>query len=192
MFPKVSAGNEKSRELAPAGNHLSICYMVVDLGLQKTTYQGQEKTQRQLLLGFELCEEAMQDGRPFAVSNTYNFSLGSKANLRRILEGWRGKPFTDEELQGFDVSVLAGKPCMVQVAHRTVGEKTYVNIQSIASVPKSLPIPEAQNQIVVYSPEFDDPLQWSRLPAWVQKRIQDRVKPEPAGHAEGFDDEIPF
>ena len=195
-FPLVTGGESRELQKAPTGNHVSRCYQVVDLGQQKTTFQGTEKIQRQLLLGFELCDELMEDGRPFAVSNTYSFSLGPKANLRRVLEGWRGRPFSEQELSGFDVSVLAGKPCMVQIAHRQANNgKTYVNIQSIGTLPKGLQAPEPQNQVVVYSPYAHDAQAYDKLPDWVKRRLSDRVKeemPDERGRSPELDDDIPF
>lgn len=191
-FPLVEGGESRDYEQAPAGNHLARCYMVIDLGRQKTQFQGTESIKRQLLLGFELSQELMADGRPFAVSNTYSFSLGAKANLRRVLEGWRGKPFTDEELSGFDVSVLAGKPCMVQVSHRTAASgKTYTNIQTVAGLPKGLQAPEAINDTIVYSPYDHNDAAWAKLPNWIRRRIEARVV-EDGGNSQPFDDEIPF
>ena len=46
------------------------------------------------------------------MSNT----LGKKATLRKLLEGWRGKAFTDEELKdGFDLSKLVGLGCQLVI-----------------------------------------------------------------------------
>jgi hypothetical protein len=45
-------------------------------------------------------------------------SLNEQANLRSILEGWRGKAFSEEELAGFDIAALLGKPCLVDIEHK--------------------------------------------------------------------------
>mgnify|MGYP003332209052 CR=1 FL=1 len=47
-FPLVTGGESRELQKAPTGNHVSRCYQVVDLGQQKTTFQGTEKIQRQL------------------------------------------------------------------------------------------------------------------------------------------------
>ena len=59
----------------------------------------------------------MQDGRPFAVSGTYTASLFEQAKLHQHLVSWRGKAFTEEELQGFDMSKLLGCTARIEVAH---------------------------------------------------------------------------
>src|SRR5262245_56409373 len=55
-------------ERAPEGTHLATCYMLADIGTQATTYQGQEKHQKKIIIGWELPHEPMSDGRPFAIT----------------------------------------------------------------------------------------------------------------------------
>jgi len=38
------------------------------------------------------------------ISKRYTMSLGEQSTLRKDLESWRGKKFTPEELQGFDLN----------------------------------------------------------------------------------------
>lgn len=194
MFPKPTVKEAgAAREPVPAGNHVCRCYLIVDLGDQVKTWQGEEKIRREVLIGFELCNETMQDGRPFAVSSTYTFSLGERANLRRILEGWRGRPFTDQELTGFAIENLLGKPAMVQVSHRLAANgKTYTNIQTVSAMPKGLQAPEAVNPLTLYSPEYHDAVAWDRLPEWLQRRVGERVNVSDTLPSKFDDDEIPF
>ncbi|MHA1379626.1 MAG: hypothetical protein ACTSRG_14730 [Candidatus Helarchaeota archaeon] len=44
-------------------------------------------------------------------------SLHAKATMRKFLESWRGKKFTKEELEGFDLQKILGKPCQLQIIH---------------------------------------------------------------------------
>jgi hypothetical protein len=64
----------------------------------------------------------MSDGRPFVVSKTYNATLHEKANLHKDLVTWRGKPFSDEDLLGFDISKMIGAPAMLHVEHTDKGK----------------------------------------------------------------------
>ena len=57
--------------------------------------------------------------KPRAISETYTNSLGEKANLRKMLENWRGRAFTQEEMDGFDLRNVLGKACMISVVHGT-------------------------------------------------------------------------
>jgi hypothetical protein len=52
----------------PVGTHLALCYRIIDLGTQKTTYNGETKTAHKLMISWELPQERMDDGRPFAIS----------------------------------------------------------------------------------------------------------------------------
>jgi hypothetical protein len=116
----------KDFKKVPPGCHFAICNMVVDLGVQRTTYKGQAKTQHQVYLRWEIPDERTtweKDGKeqegPCSIGSTYTLSLSEKAKLRAVLENWRGRPFTDDELKGFDITNVAGKCCQVMVQHET-------------------------------------------------------------------------
>ena len=95
-------------EMCPAGAHLAVCYQVIDLGTQLTNYQGKEKQQRKVFIGWELPNELMEDGRPFVVGKRYTFSSYERATLRMHLESWRGSKFSDDEISGFNIRNLLG------------------------------------------------------------------------------------
>lgn len=173
---QATAAPSREFEIAPAGNHIAICYAMVDLGTQKVSYKGEEKLQRKVYIGWELSNEQMSDGRPFMVSSQYTMSLHEKAILRRDLESWRGRPFTDDELMGFDLKNILGKPCMVNVVHATGGNgKTYANVRSVATLPKGMPAPEQVNQTMLFEfgdQGFDENV-FNALPQWMQSKIME-------------------
>jgi len=145
-------GGSKQFQIAPAGNHLGICYQMVELGqLYDAKY---DKYARKVLLGFELPNETMEDGRPFIVSRRMTSSLNDNATMRKLLESWRGKPFSAVEGDKFELKNVLGKPCMVNVVHVERDGNTYANITSITPVPKGMDVPELQNQIQYF--EFGD------------------------------------
>lgn len=179
-------------ELTPAGTHLAICYMVADLGYQETSYGVKPK----IVIGWELPAEVMTDGRPFAASQIYTLSLSEKANLRKDLEAWRGRPFTEAELDGFDVKNVLGKPCTLTIVHNKNGDKTYANIASVAGVMKGMQVPERVNDLLYFNMDEPDRAALQRLPKWVQTKIAAaHDAPEPAtagGDDEPLNDDIPF
>ncbi len=59
----------------------------------------------------------MEDGRPFGVFKTYTASLFEAAALRKDLESWRGKSFSEQELKGFDITNLIGCTARIEVGH---------------------------------------------------------------------------
>jgi hypothetical protein len=198
-LPKPESG---SFELVPAGNHLGMCWQVIDLGTQTMTYQEEVKKMRRVLIGWELPNELMADGRPFVVSRRYTFSVHEKATFRKHLENWRGKKFTDEDFgdDGFDVRNLIGKACFVNVVHQQTGDKVYANVDSIAQLPKGMAIPPELHNDPIYlslEPEEFDSAVYSSLPEWLQKVIFDA--PEFARLATGgqlrdveIKEELPF
>lgn len=190
----------------PEGTHLAICNMVVDLGLQETTFKGEVKIKPQVYVRWELPHERMnwtdKDGQehegPMVIGKVYTLSLSEKANLRKDLEGWRGKRFTEDELKGFDLLNLLGKGCQVTVTHREKEDRTYANVNGVAGWPKGTPKPET-TEVSILKYASDDTGDFDDLPEWLRKKIEsqksedDVVDPGPPsnGH-DDLDDEIPF
>lgn len=188
-------------ELTPPGNHIARCYMVCDLGMQDVEYMGNTSQKRKVRLAFELPNELMQsDGRPFSVSKNYTLSLNEKANLRADLQAWRGRAFTEQELQGFDLFNVLGAPCMVNVIH-TQGKNgnTYANIAGITPLPKGIQCPPAVNAPIKFSlDEFDQKI-YDGLPEWLQQKINTKGVEQPYDQSQpsslydvDLDDDIPF
>jgi hypothetical protein len=161
----------------PEGTFIGICYRVIDLGTQETSYKGQTKHQRLLLLSWEIPDELMDDGRPFSISRRYTYSSSPKSNLRKDLESWRGKRFTDAEIEGFDVATLLGVGCMLNVAHSEKEGTTYANIGAIVRLPKGSKIPPMSNQCVALSLD-DRPFDWTSFES-LGERIQEVIKRAP-------------
>ena len=188
---------------APAGTHSAICYQVIDLGMQTGSYAGKITRRRQVLLTFELCEEPMKDGRPFSISKFYTLSLNEKATLRHDLESWRGRPFTAEELDGFDLKRVIGVPCLVTIVHEQNSEgRTRAKINNVAAPMKGMARPAQVNPPVSFDiDEWNDDV-YAGLTEFVKKTIMAseeyivRTAPE-NGHVPGrdevpSDDDIPF
>jgi hypothetical protein len=138
---------------APAGSHIGVCIKFVDLGTQVTEYKGEVKHKRIVMISWELANELMDDGRPFIVSQRYTWSMDPKSTLRKHLESWRGKAFSDDDLgeNGFDVRKLLGVPCSMFVTHSENGQ--YANISAIGPMPKGMARPEPTNELVYFSLE---------------------------------------
>lgn len=134
-------------EQAPAGNHVARCIRLIDLGTQRGEYQGKPIVRNQVLVTWELCNEMMEDGKPFSVSRFYTNSLNEKANLRADLESWRGRAFSPEELVKFDLQGILGKPCMLNVVHSDKGK---AQVSSIATLPKGMTAPEPVNPLLAF------------------------------------------
>lgn len=154
MSTVMPAENKSEFELTPAGSHLAICYRVIDLGTQQHSFQGDISHKPTIMLGFELCHEAMTDGRPFSVQQRFVLSSHKKSKLRAFLEAWRGVPFTDAEFGKFDVANLIGKPCLLGVVHNVKADTTYANINSVMRITKGMEVPVMKNESLHFT--FDN------------------------------------
>lgn len=115
----------------PEGLHNAVCVDIVDMGERDTPW-GRKKAIR---LVWEL-EEEMEDGRRFVASKRYSPSLHEKATLRKDLKGWRGRDFTPEELQGFDLDNVLHAPCQLVVQQDTKNGITYGNVVTLMKAAK--------------------------------------------------------
>jgi hypothetical protein len=170
-------------KLVHEGTHLARCYLMVDVGLQETPFGDKEK----VVLGWEIPEQKMDDGRPMIIYSTYTNSMHEKSNLRRDIENWRGKKLTDDESRAFDLRTVLGHPCQLSVVHNENNSRTYANVAAVTGIPKGLPVADAVNDVICFDLDEDDDV--SILPEWLQRKVSDRKSAEAV---EEFNDEIPF
>jgi len=203
---KVTETGGREFKLLPAGTHAAVCTMVAHLGLQNGAYMGKPKLQPKVYLRFQIPAERIEwekDGvkheGPMSIGKTYTESLSEKANLRKDLESWRSRAFTREELAGFELFNVLGKPCMLSVVHDTGDDgKTRAYIQSVSAMPKGMPAPKHEGDLLKY--DAANTADHDKLPEWVRQKIAEQVKPASNGagaavHAEkdDFEDrDIPF
>lgn len=190
-------------EQAPIGSHVARCVKVIDIGTQKGEYQGQANIRRQCIVGWELPNELMKDGdfkgKPFVVSRFYTASLGEKANLRKDLENWRGRSFTEQELLGFESKNIIGKPCMLSIIHNDKGK---ARVSGVMALPKGMTVPDQVNGSLYFSLDEFDPKTFESLSDGYKKLIEaspeyqhiktGAVKPAGAGRFDDMEDDIPF
>lgn len=161
------------RKLPPAGTHVARLISIVDIGTQPG---GQFDPKRTVRFSWELCNELDTFGdddkeRPYVISKNYTLSLGERANLRKDLESWKGKPLTDEEQRGFDETKIVGRPCMVTIIHVSKGENVYANVTSITGIPKGISVPEQVNASLIYHVTEGKNNTYAALPEFLQKLI---------------------
>ena len=172
----IAKGSNDDFEPAPEGTHVAVCTMMVDLGMQTSVWDGIEKAQHKVYLGFSLVNEPLtyeRDGETvntfMAIGQQYTLSLHEKAKLRQHLEAWRGRRFTDAELEGFDITAVLGAPCMVSVVHNQSNGKTYANIAGISSLVKGMEKPTYTGELIVYHEGKRD--QADKLPRWIRRKL---------------------
>jgi hypothetical protein len=192
--------------------HLARCYRVVDMGTQKSSWQGTDKYQRKVMVQFEIHSEdadgkplLTDKGDPLSISKNYTLSLAERATLAIDLESWRGAAFTSDERKGFDLNNVLGKWAMLNVI-KSVGNdgKEYTNIDSINPVPaqvKKAGLPEGHNEAKLFSIDnadmemyesFSDRLKQkiAESPEWQHKA--GRKTEKKSSGSDDFNDDIPF
>lgn len=129
-------------ELIPEGTHQAVCYSVHDIGYHDNNF-GQ--VQHRVIITWEVNETIKTKGeyenKRFVISNRYTLSLNEKATLRKHLESWRGKKFTEGEIsKGFDIEKLVGVNCMLSIVHNKAknSDKTYANVSAVMALAKGM------------------------------------------------------
>jgi len=169
-------GSDRSKWDIPDGVYVARCYGFVDVGTHQTTYGDDEPKDRHS--GFLLWEipslrqKGEKDGKSYDYPKTtlleYTLSLGPKANLRRDLQSWRGKDFTPEELNGFEIKSLIGATCQLQIGRNKNGNHKVNGVMALAG---GMTAPDAEKKKVYHS--FED---HSDLPENIPQFITDKIK----------------
>jgi hypothetical protein len=142
----AKAGMTSNFKPVPTGTHLGRLYRIIDLGTQSSEFAGKMKSLRKVMLQWEVHSEddagnptVTDDGKPLSLSKNYTLTLDEKGTLRKDLQTWRGRDFTEEELAGFDIKVILGQWAMLSVI-KAIGNngKEYTNVAAVMSVPKSV------------------------------------------------------
>ncbi|MBQ4125189.1 MAG: hypothetical protein II595_04455 [Desulfovibrio sp.] len=174
--------SEKSKgpsvPMLEAGTYSAVCCELIDLGLQYN--EEWKSSSRKVLIGWEVVGETVNvngEAQPRIFSKTYTMSLNEKAALRKDLNAWRGRPFTEEELKAFDLRSIVGAACMLTIVHQTSKNgRTYANLASIGGIPKGFPKPGLTVDPTIYDIDENDPAVVNTLPAW----IADIIKQSPS------------
>lgn len=155
---------------APTGTHLARCVGVIALGTQQPgnpTFNAAFK----VLLVWELPDEMVGD-KAMTCHAEYGCFLGEKANLRHDLESWRGRPFTSQELDGFDVAQVLDVPCMISIIHKPSGKgAVYAKVTAVSKLPKSMQPKPRVNELIHFEIEQGRDTTFAKLPKWIQDKI---------------------
>lgn len=202
MSLTLSRNNEGNFQPVAEGTHIARCVQVIDLGQQYNEKYG--KWSPQVMYRWEVYDETYtdQDGKemPRLISAKYTQSMGEKSNLYKMLVGWRGKKFSDQELEKFNQSVLVGLPCMLTVTHtKTANGYTYANISAVSALPKGMEAPPQITESIIYDMDDENSDRvFNKLPEFIQKIIMDskekdktREIPLPE-ELKNIEDDLPF
>lgn len=161
-------------EQVPEGTFIARCSGLIFLGTQETTFKGETKLKEQVVIQWELLDDdgKMKDGKPFMISKTYTRTLHEQGSLYHDLNAWRGKRFTTDELESFDLSNVMGAYANLQILHNeneSTG-KTYANVSAL--MPYKGSKPKAVNTDVVF--DIDEPTAetFNKLNDFLKRKVQ--------------------
>jgi len=208
---KIIASNTggSTYEPVPAGTYIARCFSMVHIGTVMEQFQGESKLQNKVRISWELPTETKvfkeeRGEEPYTLGKEFTLSLNEKATLRKFLESWRGKAFTEEEAKSFDISALLGKPCMLNVIHKVSQKsgKTYAEIASVSPMMKGITCPEQVSPTFVFGYDPFEEWRFNELPEYLKDKVKtsleylQAVNPNhtqtPAASATTVEDDLPF
>jgi hypothetical protein len=176
---------------------------MVHIGSVKWEYMGEEKITDKVRLSFEIPSEMRKFNTgmgsrpkmmPMSISKEYTLTMYEKGNLRKDLESWRGKGFTDTEANSFDITKLLGVECMISVVHKTSKQgKEYSLISTISPLMKGTKAPEQINPTFQFNYNDNFNTEWldNECPSWLAENIKSTEEYKIASTTDLLDDVIP-
>ena len=153
------------------GVYMAVCIGFIDLGEQYSekfksySYKG--------MYIWELPGETIEiDGeqKPRQLSKEFTISGSSKGNLRKFLESWNGKTYSDDDFMELDLFDQIGKPCQLNVVLNET--KEYSNVDNIMPIPRGFPAPVTETKTVRWDMEHWDDAVFAEIPEWIQDKIK--------------------
>lgn len=174
MIVKENGGAEIP--VLEAGVYTAYSSALVDLGVQRS--EKFQKDVRKFRIIWTIKDEEIEingEKYPRTISKEYSFSLGDKSTLRKDLQSWRGKPFTSEELQGFDLTTILNKACQLQIIIEEKDGRHFNNIAGIMALPKGSIVEVPKTGIVFDTYNPDTWTNYEKLPKFMQDRIKQAI-----------------
>ena len=168
----------EKRPLTPKGSHIATCYGLVQIGTVPVVWQGQTKEMEKVRLTWELPEELheFKEGegkKPLVISQEYTHSMGSKSNLRPIVEGILGVALQDEEAYAFDLEELLGRSCILSIQHdKTSKGNDFAFVQSASPLMKGMKAPAQINETSILTYEKWDEEKFNKLPSFITDKMK--------------------
>jgi hypothetical protein len=159
-----SGGNFKAVALPKPATVFCRCYSVIDIGTVPGFFQNKpQPPQRKVWITWELpsLQAVFNEDKgpqPFVVSVEQTASTSEKANLRILINRWRNKDLTPEEVQGFDPATMIGKVGFLSFAvvpkgkykgqpiSKITNENSVLKFNGIMPVPEGIERPKAINE----------------------------------------------
>src|SRR5690554_1940306 len=95
----TATATEAKFKIHPEGQFIGQCVDTIDMGEKVEEYQGQQNVLHKCVLVFRTGEKNDETGEYIDISREFTVSMGDKANLRKFLEQWRGKPYGEDDIR---------------------------------------------------------------------------------------------
>lgn len=165
-----------TKELITAGAHHAVCCQIHNVGYQM--YQGKVSLSPKAIVIFEVDQKmtgGKMAGQPMVISESYGMFMAEGSKLRKALEGWRGKPYTADELKSFSLGIIHRRPCTLLIIHEKKKDGTMK-----AKIAGILPA-----QTAGWEPVYTE------TPEWVLKEKAAQVPPPPKQNHNGIPAPMP-
>ena len=143
MPPDTITAKMSDAKYAPheSGQYTAQCVDCIDLGQKVQDFPGSTTKLAQVCaLVFRTGERNEETGEYIDPSKEFTVSMNKKANLRIFLEQWRGKAYTDEQVEaGIPLHKLAGNHALLTISQKASRNgRTYASIVACVGLPKEL------------------------------------------------------
>lgn len=178
----------------PEGQFPMVCVDVVDLGLKIEQFPGQPAREVPKVALVFVSGERQEDESLMLVTSEMTLSAGEKANLRKFLEHWRGKSYSDDQVRkGLPVTKLHSQAALVSVEHvLTRANRTFAKISAISPLPKQVPAPDAKLVTEYERPKFFADRKAAYAEAVKKFRAEAGVEASDPAVTDDADDDLPF
>lgn len=193
MASNVSLNKTTQRPIPPVGQHLAVCFQIIDMGTQLIQFKpgAEPKATPQIYIGWEFCNPKLRavfdkekGEQPMAIFQKYSMYLGPKANLGMMLNSWLSSEIKEMNFEKWNK--LAGRTCMIQVVHNPDAKKKddvtgkaimYANIgmKGLAIFPRPTEVPLPAGMVNEKLVLFLDHFNWeafNKVPKFLQEMIK--------------------
>ena len=153
------------------GVYMAVCVGIIDLGEQYS--EAFKNYSNKCMIVWELPGETIEiDGeqKPRQLSKEFTIASSNKSNLRKFIESWNGKTYSDEEFVNIELFDQIGKPCQLNVVLNSTGE--YANVDNIMPIPRGFPAPTTETPPIKWDIEAWNDEVFKTLPEWIQEKIK--------------------
>lgn len=180
------------------GQFAMVCVDVVNMGVKIETFPGQDEPREVPKVALVFVSGERQDDKEHSlalVTTEMTLSANEKANLRKFLESWRGRSYSETQAQaGLPITKLHGVAGLVSIEHVTTRKgRAFAKIASISPLPKTMPAPDAALLAAYVRPKFlaDRKAQYAAALA-KHRGVTGEGIPSPEWTGDEEDDDLPF